>query len=111
MMRYRLFDVIFLAGLAAAFVFRSARERADTNCGAVLRSADHCPKRTYRVAKEIKIQARFKVSNRAAVARCEACTPDRNGAGHARCTLGSQSECERENSRPFKLRTPLRLPE
>jgi hypothetical protein len=56
MMRYRLSDAIFLAGLAAAFVFAPHASAQATTSGAVSAVSRPLAERTYRVAKEIKIQ-------------------------------------------------------
>src|ERR1700689_689935 len=56
MMRYRLFDVIFLAGLAGAFVFGPQASGQATTSGAGCAVSRPLAERTYRVAKEIKIQ-------------------------------------------------------
>ncbi|MGA2898687.1 MAG: hypothetical protein ABSF40_00440 [Candidatus Acidiferrales bacterium] len=56
MMRYRLFDAIFLAGLATAFVSAPLASAQAPTAGAVSAVSRPLPERTYRVAKEIKIQ-------------------------------------------------------
>jgi hypothetical protein len=56
MIRYRFFDVIFLAALAAGFVFAPRAGAQATSSAAVSGISRPLPERTYSVAKEIKIQ-------------------------------------------------------
>jgi hypothetical protein len=56
MIRYRLFDVIFLAALATGFVFVPSAGAQSTSPETVFGVNRPLPERTYRVAKEIRIQ-------------------------------------------------------
>jgi hypothetical protein len=56
MIRYRLFDVIYLAALAAGFVFVPVAGAQSAAPGTVTGVSRPLPERTYRVAKEIRIQ-------------------------------------------------------
>jgi hypothetical protein len=56
MIRYRLFDVIFLSALAAGFVFVPLADAQNAASGTVTGVSRPLPQRTYSVAKEIKIQ-------------------------------------------------------
>jgi hypothetical protein len=56
MIRYRLFNAIFLAALASGFVFTSTSGAQATSSGTVSAVSGPLPERTYSVAKEIRIQ-------------------------------------------------------
>jgi hypothetical protein len=56
MIRYRLFDVTFLAALAAGFVFVPIAGAQSAVPGTVTGVSRPLPERTYRVAREIRIQ-------------------------------------------------------
>ena len=56
MIRYRLFDIIFLAALAAGFVFVPLAGAQSAAPGAVTGVSRPLPERTYSVAQEIRIQ-------------------------------------------------------
>lgn len=56
MIRYRLFNVILLAAVAAGFVFTPTAGAQATSSGSVSAVSGPLPERTYSVAKEIRIQ-------------------------------------------------------